>query len=536
MTKNRKRVLVIGLDGFTWDLGRGFTAEGIMPNLARLVQDGCHGTLESVVPYETGPAWSSFQTGCYPVKTGIFAFHGYSKKTKQVKLNSFTEIKVPTIWELLSSEGKKVVSVNMPMTSPPPHVNGVIVPGLTCPGLSRETVHPPEIYDKYIKSCPNYRIVNKDTLETLLEDVQCSGETEELRCSLALELMKEVDWDLFCIQIQNTDAFQHRNWWALNPSAEGFTEESCCQAIEFYKRIDTILGKLIQATGESVLTAIVSDHGFCSQKAEIGINAWLVQNGYLHVNEEEKSGFKTLKDKLKEAVPPLKYLAGVYGNSFRYLKALLGKDKRHYELYSDKVVKHIRETIDLDKSLAFCLGGMGGALYLTDPSRQDEAKEMLERLMEAYGPDSSDPLIASIESLKDSCLEHADSLPDYMIHLMPGVEARINPDGKRVVNPGVLNGLQRGTHERSGVFVLHGPKVHRNISFDASIVDIVPTLLSFFSIPVPDHMDGTTLSEAFTETLNIQYQTVKISEKKDLQYSDTDQSIVEKQLEDLGYL
>lgn len=79
-----KRVLIIGIDGFTWRLGRGFMAKGIMPNLASLVERGCHGNLRSVMPFETSPAWSSFQTGCFPGKTGIFTFHTYDRKRNMV--------------------------------------------------------------------------------------------------------------------------------------------------------------------------------------------------------------------------------------------------------------------------------------------------------------------------------------------------------------------------------------------------------------------------------------------------------------------
>ncbi|MGV7225177.1 MAG: alkaline phosphatase family protein [Nitrospinales bacterium] len=545
MTNNRKRVLIIGLDGFTWDLGRKFIADGVMPNLAKLVNNGCHGTLESVVPYETGPAWSSFQTGCNPLKTGVFAFHGYSAETKQIKLNSFSEINVPTLWELLSDEGKKIVSVNMPVTSPPPKINGVIVPGMTCPKLSPETVYPPEIYEKYIKPDPNYLIVNNQRQENLQGYIRELSTTESHRCDVALKLMQEVDWDLFAIQIQSTDTFQHHNWWALDPSAEGFTEDRYCQATEFYKGIDTIVGKLIHEAGESVLTAVVSDHGFCAQQKEIGINTWLVQNGYLTIQEEEekKHTFKSVKEQLKAAIPPLKYLAGIYGKTLKALsgwRVLIDKDyKRNSrsKLYSEKVASHLRANIDLDQSLAFGLGGMGEALYVIDKTNPDRITEMIEKLMGAYGPDSSEPLIAEIRPVEvpagQAPPQH--SLPDYIIRLMPGVEARVNHKGDSVVESGIIDGKQKGTHAQDGIFVLQGSEI-KQIELDANIVDIAPTILSYLSVAVPDHLDGTALSEAFSEGLNINYQTVKISEKKDTKYSDADQAIVEKQLEDLGYL
>ncbi|HPO70516.1 MAG TPA: alkaline phosphatase family protein, partial [Anaerohalosphaeraceae bacterium] len=67
----QKRVLIIGLDGFCWGLGEKFLKENWMPALGSFTTGGSFGTLQSVLPYETSPAWVSFQTGCFPPKTGI---------------------------------------------------------------------------------------------------------------------------------------------------------------------------------------------------------------------------------------------------------------------------------------------------------------------------------------------------------------------------------------------------------------------------------------------------------------------------------
>ena len=168
----RKRVVIVGLDGFTWQVGKRLISNGTMPFLAKLVDNGCHGDLRSVMPFETSSAWSSFQTGCLPGKTDIFTFHSYDRKENILKINSFANNQMPSIWELADRKGKTVVSLNMPVSSPPPKVNGIIIPGFLCPKLSRETVHPPEAFDKYIKPNKDYLIVNNDWPETVKETVE----------------------------------------------------------------------------------------------------------------------------------------------------------------------------------------------------------------------------------------------------------------------------------------------------------------------------------------------------------------------------
>ena len=65
-------MLVLGLDGATFDLIRPWAADGTLPNFARLLEEGAHGPLRSTVPPMTAPAWTSFATGTNPGKHGLY--------------------------------------------------------------------------------------------------------------------------------------------------------------------------------------------------------------------------------------------------------------------------------------------------------------------------------------------------------------------------------------------------------------------------------------------------------------------------------
>ena len=71
---NTNPILIIGLDGGTFDLIRPWAAQGKLPTLDRLMRQGTWGPLESTVPPMTSPAWPSFATGKYPAKHGVFDF------------------------------------------------------------------------------------------------------------------------------------------------------------------------------------------------------------------------------------------------------------------------------------------------------------------------------------------------------------------------------------------------------------------------------------------------------------------------------
>ena len=54
--KKDPKVMINGLDAATWTLMRRWMVEGGMPNLARLVNAGVSGRLESILPPVTPPA------------------------------------------------------------------------------------------------------------------------------------------------------------------------------------------------------------------------------------------------------------------------------------------------------------------------------------------------------------------------------------------------------------------------------------------------------------------------------------------------
>ena len=73
------KVFVLGLDGATWDLLEPLLQDGLLPNLARLREQGSSGSLRSVFPPLSPVAWTGVMTGKNSGKHGIFEFleHGH---------------------------------------------------------------------------------------------------------------------------------------------------------------------------------------------------------------------------------------------------------------------------------------------------------------------------------------------------------------------------------------------------------------------------------------------------------------------------
>ncbi|MBN1668436.1 MAG: alkaline phosphatase family protein, partial [Anaerolineales bacterium] len=73
-TRTHKRVMIIGLDGATFDLIEPWIAAGRLPNMAELIKTGTSGRLRSTLQPITAPAWTTCITGVNQGKHGLYNF------------------------------------------------------------------------------------------------------------------------------------------------------------------------------------------------------------------------------------------------------------------------------------------------------------------------------------------------------------------------------------------------------------------------------------------------------------------------------
>lgn len=174
-----KRVVILGLDGLDHGLTTKMLAEGQLPHLAALRDQGCFKSLGSTLPPISPVAWSSFQTGVNPGKHNIFDFLIPDPRTYQPKLSS-VEIRPPRrtlrlgkyqvplgkadvrllrkskpFWNVLSEHGIFNCIIRVPITFPPEKLRGVQLSAMCVPDLrgtqgtfSNYTTKPPRDKEK----------------------------------------------------------------------------------------------------------------------------------------------------------------------------------------------------------------------------------------------------------------------------------------------------------------------------------------------------------------------------------------------------
>ena len=99
-------------------------------------------------------------------------------------------------------------------------------------------------------------------------------------------------------------------------------------------------------------------------------------------------------------------------------------------------------------------------------------------------------------------------------------------------------------HSPYGIIVMNGPGIKKDeLLFGASLLDITPTLLTLFGLPVAEDMDGKVLVDAFDKELKIDtiksWENIKGEDGRlssDVQHDDDEMEAELRQLIDLGYI
>ena len=154
-----KRAVILGFDGMDPELAARFIAEGKLPNLAKLQEQGSFRKLRTTFPAISPVAWSTFMTGVNPGKHNIYDFLGRDLKNYLPFLSS-AEIRAPKrnfkigkytiplgkpvikgmrrgtpFWHWLGKSGISCSVIRVPVTFPPEKFPGVLLSGMCVPDL-----------------------------------------------------------------------------------------------------------------------------------------------------------------------------------------------------------------------------------------------------------------------------------------------------------------------------------------------------------------------------------------------------------------
>ncbi len=293
------------------------------------------------------------------------------------------------------------------------------------------------------------------------------------RSQVILSRIDARNWDLLVGVVESTDRVQHMMWRLHDPQHPMYDAALAAKfgdsILRVYRRADQLVGEVLERIDPGTTVLVVSDHGFHSWRKSVNLNTWLVQQGYMVL--QSRGG----------PAPGEKKLDDLFGGG------------------------EFWENVDWSRTRAYAMGL--GQIYFNLRGREArgivspgaEAKQLADelgaRLLTMTDPDDGARIVRSVYQ-RDAV--YAGEFLQNASELQVGME-----DGYRVSwqttlggsPPGIVYANMKkwsGDHggydfaTTAGVLISNKPFA----SATPSIMDIAPTVLKFFGIPIPGSIDG----------------------------------------------
>jgi predicted AlkP superfamily phosphohydrolase/phosphomutase len=264
----------------------------VMPNFKQLRGEGVFTKMSSSIPEISSVSWSSIITGRNPGEHGVYGFTDMIEGTYTISFHSSRNLKAPTFWQKNGS--KTCVIINVPSTYPAQEMNGVLISGFVSPDLEK-AVYPPSYFEK-LKNM-NYRvdIDSEKARKSKLLLFKELFETLETRVKVGEYLWENVKWDIFMMVFTGSDRLEHFLWDAY----EDKNHEHHTKFLEFFERVDKVIGEVNDKLSEDDSLIILSDHGMEGIKSNVNVNVHLVEEGFLKLGKNPNKRYNNVEDGTK---------------------------------------------------------------------------------------------------------------------------------------------------------------------------------------------------------------------------------------------
>jgi len=551
-SRQQPKVMIIGIDGCTFDLLNKFIARDMLPNFSRLVKEGASGRLHSTVPPTSPPAWSTFHTGKDPGKHGIFDFfrNDFANYT-YTPLNA-TFLKEETFWMRLSRLGKRVGVVNFLMTYPPQPINGFIISGKETPSEAAAYTYPEHLKGEILEHEPAFEVepfkrVNHS--RNFLLDVIAKLSIQE---KVNAYLLKHHATDLFMNMFAMPDIIHHVFWRHIDeahPLYDSKEAKIYAPLVEsVFEKLDEIIGNRLQGLRKDAIMLVLSDHGACGFSKIVQINKWLLDHQLLFLRQK-----KVIRN-------------SVLSFAMHQLKNVDRALSKFDRLGLRRLVKHstveMRRTyaklnlIDWSRTKAymgrpgecgiFCNVKGREKFGIVSPGEEYEAvrDEIITKLNALKDPATNQRVFMNVfkrEELYQG--PYNKYAPDVI------VESGDRPymEGDKLFCRQLFEDLTKasltGKHHPDGILMVVGKGIKSNYQLsDIHIRDVAPTILYMMGEKIPIDMDGRVITELFepnvidARTIDYDSSVNSVKEASEILHNAEESLELEKRLKDLGYL
>jgi len=494
-------VVVIGLDGATPEVVDALLAEGALPNLASLISRGIRTPARSVIPSNSWAAWPSMMTGRCPGKHGVF--HCYRREGYSERIIGHSDIGVETFWETLSRHGLRVGMIGVPVTYPPPRIDGALIAGVPMPPGTH--TYPARLADDMYLAASGYppsssasdwgRILLLRGPGALARHVE---HCFDVALRATLYLLRRDAWDAFVCVFGDLDRVQQSVPWPQD-AANGDAAWRRALLARCYRKADSVVGEIVAAVGDAAAIALVSTHGVGENRRTFYLNHWLSDQGWLALNGRARRRLRVARGTVDQTCGAVGYeLSGIFGALPLWLPWLERTPSLGLIDWSRTRVS--AASADLDGLYLNVRGREPHGIVEPGAEYEEIRGALIAMLSQVRDPDHGERIVAWARRREEVFRgPYLDRAPDVVY----GTRDDAYPESGRIDASCALDAgapSRAGGQRPEGMLVLAGAAVKRQAEVaECRIVDVAPTLLHVLGAPIADDIDGRVLTDALDE-------------------------------------
>jgi predicted AlkP superfamily phosphohydrolase/phosphomutase len=454
------KILVIGLDGAAPELLFG---DEELANFRWLMNSGCYGRLESIIPPITVPAWMCMATSQDPGSIGVYGFRNRTDHSYNgLGIVNSKSIQDLTIWDQIAREGHRAKIIGVPPAFPPRKVNGICVGCFLTPDTNTDNyTHPSTVKDRirawvgeYPVDVKGFRTENNDWLKDEIYTMS------RKHFAVVRELMREGDWAYLQFVEIGLDRLQHGFWKFHDPQHVLHKSDNPYRDVirDYYRYLDAEVGTLLELLDEDTAVVVMSDHGAQRLDGGFCVNEWLVREGLLVLNE-----------------------------------------------YPREITPFSQLSVNWDKTKVWSEGGYYARVFfnvqgrepngVTAPGDYEKFRDEIKAKFEATTDEAGRALCTRVYKPDEIYRTVRNIAPDLVVHFGDLYWRSIGGVGYDKIHVQENDtGPDDCNHAQHGSFILAAPgQAAAGEMLDTHILDIAPTLLELGGYDVPNTMQGRSL-------------------------------------------
>jgi predicted AlkP superfamily phosphohydrolase/phosphomutase len=291
------------------------------------------------------------------------------------------------------------------------------------------------------------------------------------RAQVILQRLDAHQWDLVVGVIESPDRVEHMMWRLLDPAHPMYDKALAAKygdSIErVYRRCDEFVGEVMSRVDETTPILIVSDHGFHSFRQAVNLNTWLVQEGFMT---------------LQGQTPGQKRLSDLFGGSGQFWENVDWAHTKAYAMGIGQIYLNLK-------------GREGHGIVTPGGEAKTVQDEIAARLQELIDPKTKARIVDAVYTRDDIYRgPYFMNASELQVGLAEGYrvswQTTLGGAPAGVIEPNLTkwSGDHGGYDYKStpGVLISSRPVDAES----ARIIDIAPTVLKYFGVPIPSDIDG----------------------------------------------